>query len=482
MKVNCRNIWSDLSFIGLKDVGFENAFLHFREIVLLNRLVSVLILLFLIYLPVEIIFNGWDLAIIIVCQIFFMAGVLLFNHYKKYDIARWYFFVVSILVTGPVLYITPIEASNHLFLIAVSLIPVVMFKENWKIFIGFGFVFILFYIIAFTRHLVPDIIDVPLKTLEFFSFIFNGMLFLILFFLMFYFKNNNRDYEVVIEEKSKQLKEYNAIISEKNKDITDSINYAQKIQQAYLPNENVLPYHFPESFLLFKPKDIVSGDFYWIYNSVNSDGEKSDDVYLAVADCTGHGVPGAIMSVICCNALNETVVTKRISDTGKILDDVRATIVRNLKSKSGTERKDGMDISLVKINKKTKEIQFSGANNPLWYIENGVMKEVKADKQPVGYYENMLPFTTHTISNLRPPVMRKFEFQISNLFLFTDGFADQFGGPKGKKFKYSNLQKLLLENANLELETLNIKLQTAFIEWKGDLEQVDDVCIIGIRI
>jgi sigma-B regulation protein RsbU (phosphoserine phosphatase) len=468
-----KNIWSGLSFIGLKDVNIETAFLQFREIVLLNRLVSVLILLFLIYLPIEIIFNGWDLAIIILCQIFFMTGVLVFNHYKKYDIARWYFFIISILVTGPILYITPIEASNHLFLIAVSLIPVVMFKENWKIFLGFGFVFVLFFVIAFTRHLVPDVIDVPLKTLEFFSYIFNGMLFLILFFLMFYFKNNNRDYEGVIEVKSKQLKEFNEIISEKNKDITDSINYAQKIQQAYLPDENVLPYHFPESFLLFKPKDIVSGDFYWIY-CPDVNGKKSDEVFVAVADCTGHGVPGAIMSVICCNALNEAVVTKGIFETGKILDDVRETIVRNLKSKNGTERKDGMDISLVKINKQTKEIQFSGANNPLWYIENGEMKEVRADKQPVGFYENMLPFTTHTISN--------FEFQISNLFLFTDGFADQFGGPKGKKFKYSNLQKLLLENTNLELSSLNLKLQTIFSEWKGDLEQVDDVCIIGIRI
>jgi len=471
LKQTCKNIWNNISFIGLKDYDVEAAYLHFREIVLLNRLVSVLMLLFLIYLPIEIIFNGWSLAFIIVTQLIVMSGVLVFNHFKKYDVARWYFFVVSILVTGPLLYVTPVQASNHLFLIPVSLIPVVMFKENWKIFLGFGFVFILFYFIAFTRHLVPDIIDVPLKTLEFFSYIFNGMLFFILFFLMFYFKNNNRDYEVVIEQKSHQLKESHEIISEKNKDITDSINYAKKIQEAYMPNESVLPYHFPESFLLFRPKDIVSGDFYWIYNSENSKGEKSDEVFVAVADCTGHGVPGAIMSVICCNALNEAVITKGIRETGKILVETREIIIRNLKSQGTSDRKDGMDISLLRINKKTKEIQFSGANNPLWYIENGEMKELKADKQPVGMYENMQPFTTHSLS-----------LSLSTLFLFTDGYADQFGGEKGKKFKYSNLQKLLIDNSDQKLITQSEILNLEFDYWKGDLEQVDDVCIIGIRI
>jgi serine phosphatase RsbU (regulator of sigma subunit) len=460
--------------MGLKDYDVEEAYLNFREIVLLNRLVSVLMLLFILYLPIEIIFNSWSFGFIIVAQLIVISGVLVFNHFKKYDVARWYFLFVSILATGPLLYVTPVQASNHLFLIPVSLIPVIMFKENWKIFLGFGFVFFLFYFIAFTRHLVPDIINVSLKTLEFFSYIFNGMLFFILFFLMFYFKNSNRDYEKVIEQKSHQLRESHEIILEKNKDITDSINYAKKIQEAYMPNNNVLLYHFPESFLLFRPKDIVSGDFYWMYNPDNTNGEKLDEVFVAVADCTGHGVPGAIMSVICCNALNEAVITKRIHDTGRILDETREIIIRNLKSNTTRDRKDGMDISLVRINKKTKEIQFSGANNPLWYIENSEIKECKPDKQPVGIYENMKPFTSHKILNL--------ECRISNLFLFTDGFADQFGGEKGKKFKYSNLQKLLLSKANLELSTLNVELKNAFENWKGNLEQVDDVCIIGIRI
>ena len=285
------------------------------------------------------------------------------------------------------------------------------------------------------------------------------------------FKTTHKQ-KLIIEKKELETLDQKQLIEEKQKEITDSINYAQKIQEAYMPPVGALQYCFKNSFLFFQPKDVVSGDFYYINNPLDENGNRIDEVYLAAADCTGHGVPGSIMSIICCNALNEAILTKKIRDTGKILDESREIIIRNLKSKNGSDRKDGMDICLLRINKKTNEVQFSGANNPFWFISNNNLEEIKGNKQPVGLYENMSPFDTHTITMPAP----------SQLFLFTDGYADQFGGPRGKKYKYTQLKEFLLSNSELSMQEQYEKLKTEFESWKGDLEQVDDVCIISIKI
>ena len=300
------------------------------------------------------------------------------------------------------------------------------------------------------------------------------VLLLVAFFsVMLYnrFKTTHKQ-KLIIEKKEKETLEQKQLIEEKQKEITDSINYAQKIQEAYMPPVGALQYCFKNSFLFFQPKDVVSGDFYYINNPLDENGNRMDEVYIAAADCTGHGVPGSIMSIICCNALNEAILTKKIRDTGKILDESREIIIRNLKSKNGSDRKDGMDICLLRINKKTNEVQFSGANNPFWFISNNNLEEIKGNKQPVGLYENMSPFDTHTITLPTP----------SQLFLFTDGYADQFGGPRGKKYKYTQLKEFLLSNSELSMQEHHKKLKTEFESWKGDLEQVDDVCMIGIII
>jgi serine phosphatase RsbU (regulator of sigma subunit) len=216
--------------------------------------------------------------------------------------------------------------------------------------------------------------------------------------------------------------------------------------------------------VLYKPKDIVAGDFYWME-------EINDCVLIAAADCTGHGVPGAMVSVVCSNALNRAVKEFHLSDTGAILDKVTDLVLETFE-KSVSEVKDGMDISLVSINKLSKKIQWSGANNPLWYFDNGELKEITADKQPIGKTDNRKPFTAHTFV-CKPN---------TTLYLFTDGYADQFGGPKGKKFKYKPLQELLSENHKKEPQSQQTILNTAFDNWKGELEQVDDVCIIGIKL
>ncbi len=269
--------------------------------------------------------------------------------------------------------------------------------------------------------------------------------------------------EAETQMQKKQVEHQKEIIEEKQKEIIDSINYAKRLQQAILVPKEVIDTHLPGNFLFYLPKDIVAGDFYFF--------EATDShIFYAAADCTGHGVPGAMVSIVCSNALTRCVNEFELTEPGKILDKARELILETF-NKSGEDVKDGMDISFISIHRNTEEIKWAGANNPLWFIEKGEMKEIKADKQPIGKSDYPKPFTTHSLPS-----------SLTTLFLFTDGFADQFGGEKGKKFKYSNLQKLLLENAILGLETMNLKLQKAFSEWKGDLEQVDDVCVIGIRI
>lgn len=252
------------------------------------------------------------------------------------------------------------------------------------------------------------------------------------------------------------------VIEEKNKDIQDSINYAKRIQQAILPNEKIVKQYIPEHFIYYKPKDVVAGDFYWF--------EHLNEVSLiAAADCTGHGVPGAMVSMVCSNALNRAVKEFGMKEPGKILDKTRDLVLETF-AKSGENIKDGMDISLLCFN--SGKVWWTGAHNPLWYVENGVLKELKGDKQPVGASDHNKPFTSHAIELPKG----------SMIYLITDGYADQFGGKDGKKFKYRRLSDLLVKISSLPLEEQKSQLNNTFEEWKGDRDQVDDVCIIGVRV
>lgn len=270
------------------------------------------------------------------------------------------------------------------------------------------------------------------------------------------YREKNKANLIIVKQKE--------ILEEKQKEIVDSITYAKRLQEAILPTEELVKAYLPESFILYEPKDIVSGDFYWLEH-------KDDLVFIAVADCTGHGVPGAMVSVVCSNALNRVVKEFNITEPGKILDKTRELVLETF-TRSNKDVKDGMDISLCCINSKSNQISWSGANNPLWYLQNGEVKEITANKQSIGKTENSQPFTTHYM-----------QLKLGDaLYLFTDGYADQFGGPKGKKLKYKPLKEMLVKNSILTLDEQKQELEQAFIAWKGNLEQVDDVCVIGIRI
>lgn len=267
-----------------------------------------------------------------------------------------------------------------------------------------------------------------------------------------------------VERQKSFAEQQKALVDEKNKEIVDSINYAKRLQDAILPPVQLIEEHLPDSFILYKPKAIVAGDFYWM--------EKiGDEILIAAADCTGHGVPGAMVSVVCSNALNRAVKEFHLREPGEILDKVRELVVETFE-RSGSDVKDGMDISLCSLNTQTREMKWSGANNPLWYMEDNLLKEIAPDKQPIGKYDKVMPFKTHKLT------LKKGD----TVYLFSDGFADQFGGEKGKKFKYRQIQNKIIELASTSLKQQGEVLHRVFEEWKGMLEQVDDVLMIGIRL
>jgi len=252
------------------------------------------------------------------------------------------------------------------------------------------------------------------------------------------------------------------------KDITDSIHYAKTIQNSMLPDSILLYNIFPESFIIFKPKDILSGDFYWFKNDENT-------FYTAAADCTGHGIPGALMSMIGIDKLNNIVLT--IKNTSEILEQLNKSIQIDLCQSTVYEHsQDGMDIALCAINKDTKTMHFSGANRPLWIIHKGQqeIEEIKGTKRGIGGMspETFIDFTNNTIQL----------YQGDTFYIFSDGFADQFGGESDKKITSKRFKELLLE---IQETPMNQQKQAIinFIEnWRNKTDQVDDVLIIGIRI
>lgn len=300
--------------------------------------------------------------------------------------------------------------------------------------------------------------------------------------LIFYVARHQRKTSGMIAKANFQLRA-------KNKEIIDSINYARRIQNAILPTDSKIQSVFKNSFVFYKPKDIVAGDFYWL-SEVHENGESR--AYFAVADCTGHGVPGAMVSVICSNALNKVVNEMRIKSPGEILSKVTALVSETF-AQNEHELTDGMDIALIMV-KTAKEgrgrtVEYAGANSNLWVVSyraqlyeqattistpetNLFLHEVKATQQPVGRSSKGLPFETHTLKLSASEA----------IYLYTDGYADQFGGSKEKKIKSVSLKKLLLSVAGQSLDSQREALRKNFNDWKGNLEQVDDVCIVGVKL
>ncbi len=292
----------------------------------------------------------------------------------------------------------------------------------------------------------------------------SGILVLVILFTFFLYNRFRliRRQKNIIEIQKQVVEQQRHLAEESRKEIVDSINYAKRIQYALLAKENTFIENLSSHFVFFKPKDIVSGDFYWatVYG---------DDFYLAVCDSTGHGVPGAFMSLLSIGFLSEAIKEKNIMEPNKVFDYIRKRLIESI---SNEDQKDGFDGILLRINKVTGKVTYAASNNRPVLMSNSIIQNLNCDKMPVGKGERLTPFS---------------EFEINHstgdtIYLYTDGYADQFGGAKGKKFKYKPLNELLLTINHLNLSDQQHTLDKNFTEWKGDLEQVDDVLIIGIKL
>ncbi|MFK8036882.1 MAG: tetratricopeptide repeat protein [Crocinitomicaceae bacterium] len=279
-----------------------------------------------------------------------------------------------------------------------------------------------------------------------------------------------KKYVDTLHQKNNQIRTVNSnlqnaqsILTRKNDEITDSITYAKRIQAAILPSQKVLKTVFDKAFVMYLPKDIVAGDFYWTE-------QVGDVVLFAVADCTGHGVPGAMVSVICNNALNASIKNDKLIDPGKILDNT-TDIVLSQFSKSEEDVKDGMDIALCAYNKVNGTLKYAGANIPLWLVRNGSVQEIKATRQPIGKHVVRQAFLTHELAIQ----------ENDTIYLSSDGFADQFGGLKNKKYMKKNFKDLLANVSEKTINEQNNEINSVFVNWKQENDQVDDICVMGIQ-
>lgn len=296
------------------------------------------------------------------------------------------------------------------------------------------------------------------------SFFLGLIIFIVIIFMM---KKKNKE----SEETNKHLEKKNRLIKKKNNEILDSILYAKRIQEAMLTSSSYIEHIFEEHLIIYNPKDIVSGDFYWAYNHKNS-----NTVYWATADCTGHGVPGALMSMIGTVLLNEAVIIKKEVSPGRILMQINAYLQRYLnKADTLYQTQDGIDISFCKLNKNTLTLEFAGAAHSVYIIRNGQLTELKGDKITLGQDPYGRIIDEFLVS----------EFQLENndiIYTFTDGFSDQIGGPDKKKFKVGALKQLLIEISNLTMENQRIKIKKTLSLWQGENTQLDDILIMGVRV
>ncbi len=273
-----------------------------------------------------------------------------------------------------------------------------------------------------------------------------------------------RTEEVVRQKEEIEVKNSELVILYKQ--VTDSIHYAKRIQEAILPTQEYINQVLPDNFVLYMPKDIVSGDFYWIT-------KKENKVYFAAVDCTGHGVPGAFMSLVGHNILEDIINNSSLNQPAEIMNALRDGVIKALNAENNQDTKDGMDMTLCCIDYATLELQYAAAFNPLYLVRNNELKQYDANKFPIGkFLGEKQNFTNHTIQ------LQKGD----QLFLFSDGYADQFGGPRGKKFMVGNFRRLLLNISQLSSKEQRQKLESTLSDWQGIQDQVDDVLVIGLKI
>ncbi len=458
-------IWSRISYLGVDGSESDS---DRKTNILTNRLAFFTCVTVAAWVPILFITDSYISAISYAILLPFMISVFYFTVKGKHEIGA---FILVIILTIYIVSLTVIEeimtskvSANfiHIFLIPILLFGVTLTKKikysiRSAILILCGFA-----IMELIKRVVPIQGNDPELTNVILHIVQVSSVFITVIYTIHHYRLLNLQYSIDIVNQKLQLEKAHY-------EMKDSIEYAKKIQSAILPSDKLVRKYFASSFVLYFPKDIVAGDFYWTQ-------EIDNHILFAVADCTGHGVPGALVSVVCNNALNRAVREYKLSGTGEILDKTREIVIREFE-KSEENVADGMDIAMIKMPVNTNDngnvmIEYSGANNPLWILRGNEVLEFSPCKQPIGKYAKQTPFKTQQVKLLKG----------DNLYIFSDGFVDQFGGEKGKKFKNKALRTLLKEVSHLDMDNQKRYIKNTFMAWKGNYEQVDDVCLIGVKI
>lgn len=468
MKINISSIWHKFSENGI-DIKLDDP--EKKRIRILNRIIFINAVLALIFIIVDL--SNFSYEGSLISTVTFLISILLFFIIKNklYKVAKWIILLFIILYISAICLLTGKDSGMIVYFIPGILFPTLIF-ENKKAILALSILIgvVLISVFCVNQFNNPQII-ISEDEVTFYNISSLLGCTVLTLLILWYFRKTNKEYEEIIINKNKSLVLYNDEIKnqklkleEKNKGITDSINYASKIQQAILPTDLKLSYLLKDYFLFFLPKDIVSGDFYWIEKVNNK-------TYIAIADCTGHGVPGAMVSVVCINALNRSIQEFNLIQPKDVLNKTRELVIEAFNEKNKMI-KDGMDIAICCIDSESNKLLFSGANNPLTIIRNNEATTLLADRQPIGKFSFGKPFTQ------QEKILKKGDL----IYMYSDGFADQFGGEKGKKYKSSSLINFLSNHSNKTLNEQKKILQDEFMSWKSNFEQIDDVCILGFKI
>ena len=428
-----------------------------------NNLISFVTIITMVgYIPAAIYFM--EVGIMILNALFLISAFSNFylvskKHYNSaFYIASTYGLIYFSF--GPVFYGLP--SNLHFFIIIMCLIAIALFDSSIALRIYISAAVIIFFTLIFVLKNRVGILHFT-EEMKKAQDVISVMNLFILFFVTVLFFSFFRRENLIFQKAILKQKD---IIEEKQKEILDSINYAKRIQFSLLASENLLNQYLPEHFVLFKPKDVVSGDFYWATPT-------PEGFVFITADCTGHGVPGAFMSLLNISKLSQAINENKIIRPDLILNNIRTEIIKALNAEGSEESKDGMDAVLCKLDIKNLNLQYAAANNAFYIIRDKELLICKADKMPVGKgHDDSISFTFNEIALQKGDVV----------YTFTDGYADQFGGPRGKKFKYKQLEDIMLDICSLPLKEQSKILNQKFEDWKGNLDQVDDVLIIGFKI
>ena len=436
-----------------------------RKIKLHNLIVLFISSASLTYVPMHLYFKLYYLMSI-TASILLVSAVCFILQHKKQHLNAFTFLTFGMIILMSLISITyGLIANIHFFLLCACMTSIVFFDEKKRLqYFIFGFSLTCFFCLLLFLPYKSDIsASSELMTTIITGYGYFNYVILFAFTTLFFtsFVTQNSLFQ-------KKILTQNAILENKNIQITDSLKYAKHIQSAIMPSLSMVKQHLEDSFILYQPKDIVAGDFYWMH--VKDNGE----ILFAVADSTGHGVPGAMVSVVCTNALNQAVNEFGLTDPGLILNKVQSLVSSAFHQTDINEVRDGMDISLCLINKYKREVKWAGANNPLWIIRENCeeLEVIKPDKQSVAKTEDPKPYKTHTVQLNKGDCF----------YLFTDGYADQFGGSAAKKYMQKRIKKLLLSIYKRTMASQQKLIHDNLNYWMGNLEQVDDICFIGIKL